>query len=427
MKTLSTKQSRLVTNFPVFYGWMILIIGTLALIMTSPGQTYVVSIFIEHFITDLDLSRSLVSTLYTVGTLVGSFALPLIGRQLDQRGARSMVVFVSVLFGLACIYMGTVRNALMLGAGFIAIRMLGQGSLSLVGRTIINRWWVRRRGLVSGLSGLAYSLFGVGAFPNLINMLIPLTGWRRTYQLLGAALIFFMAPLGYIFFRRHPELYGLEPDNGPLAPQNEPGTSLSIDEESWTVTEAIRTPPFWAASIGLALLAMLGTGLFFHMVSIFKDNGLPASVAAAVYVPISVATALINLGGGYLADRVPMRWMLALSLFSQAATLILVQFLDAPATAWLYGLLLGLTSGLMGLVNSVIWADYYGREHLGSITGITSMILIVGSALGPMPLGIARDSLGSYNLALSILAVLPFLWGILNLVVGRPERQSAKG
>ncbi|MCL4301003.1 MAG: hypothetical protein KJ077_35040 [Anaerolineae bacterium] len=66
------QRSRLVNQSPIFYGWIILLAGSLGLILTSPGQTYAVSIFIEHFITDLGLSRFLVSALYTVGTLVGS-------------------------------------------------------------------------------------------------------------------------------------------------------------------------------------------------------------------------------------------------------------------------------------------------------------------------------------------------------------------
>ena len=69
---MEVSHSRLVSKSPIFYGWIIMLVGTLGMIMSSPGQTYVVSIFIEPFIADLGISRSLVSTLYTLGTLVGS-------------------------------------------------------------------------------------------------------------------------------------------------------------------------------------------------------------------------------------------------------------------------------------------------------------------------------------------------------------------
>ena len=105
---------------------MILAVATIAAIMTSPGQTFAVSIFLERFISELGISRSLVSTLYTVGTLVGSFALPIVGRQFDHRGARITMTTIVLLFGLACVYMGFIQNALMLGVGFALIRMLAR-------------------------------------------------------------------------------------------------------------------------------------------------------------------------------------------------------------------------------------------------------------------------------------------------------------
>jgi MFS transporter, OFA family, oxalate/formate antiporter len=149
-----------VHRWPVFYGWIIMMAGSLGLVMTSPGQTYTVSIFIEHFIRDLSINRSQVSALYTGGTQVGSLTLPFWGRLVDRRGSRWAVTAISILFGLACIYMGWVQNAFMLGVGFIAIRMLGQGSLSLVSQHVINQLWIRKRGLVMGVSGSILAVFG---------------------------------------------------------------------------------------------------------------------------------------------------------------------------------------------------------------------------------------------------------------------------
>ena len=414
------RYSRLVNQSPIFYGWVILLMGTLGMIMTSPGQTYAVSIFIEHFITDLGISRSWVSTLYTAGTLIGSFALPFIGRQIDRHGTRVMVVVIATLLGGACIYMGFVANAAMLALGFIAIRMLGQGSLSLVSQNVINQWWVRRRGTVMGLSGLVVALLGLGGFPSLINWLIPLYGWQWTYIILGLILLGVMVPLGGFFFRDYPETYGLQPDGDVIIKTAE--ETLKAAEADWTLAAARRTPVFWIASIGLSSIAMLGTGLFFHMVSIFDDNGLSQTIAATVFLPIAVTSAIANLGGGVLADRIPPRILLAIALFCQVASLLMAQYLQSVPLAFIYGVLLGTTTGLMGAINSVIWASYFGRRYLGSISGVTTTILIVGAALGPMPLGIARDWLGSYNVALTLFAALPLLLGIANLFFGKPEK-----
>lgn len=397
------------------------------MIMTSPGQTYVVSIFIEHFIEELDVSRSLISTLYAAGTFIGSLALPAVGRQIDRRGARTMVVVISAAFGLACIYMGFVSGPLTLGLGFVAIRMFGQGSLGLVSQNVINQWWVARRGTILGISGLLLSLLGVGAFPVLINRLIPAYGWRITYMLLGALLLLVMVPLGFLFFRERPEAYGQQPDGRSSAGKKGHASAPAQPflEVNWTRAEAIRTRTFWIVAAGTATGAMLSTGLFFHMVSIFADNKLSSTVAASVYLPIAVTTALVTFSSGALVDRIPMRFALAASLFLQATALLMAQFLFSVPMAFLYGIILGMASGLTHIVAAVAWAKYFGRQHLGSITGTASTILIFGAAVGPIPLGVARDLLGSYNLALSLLALLPLSLGVASLFMPEPIRTAA--
>ena len=393
--------------------------------MSSPGQTYVVSIFIESFIADLGISRSLVSTLYTLGTLVGSFVLPMVGYQLDRHGARLIVVLITALFGLACVYMGYVQNAFMLGLGFIALRMLGQGSLGLVCTNIINQWWVRRRGMVMGISGMAGSLISLGGFPNLINWLLPIYGWRSTYIFLGIILVFVMTPLAFIFFRNHPEDYGLQPDGGEsgiFRSRKRKQVPTGWTEVHWTLGQAMHTSVFWILVGSLSAISMLSTGLFFHIVSIFTDNGLTPDLAAAVFVPVAVTTALVNWGSGLLVDRVPVRVLLAIGLFFQALSLLMARSLSGMTLVLIFGIVLGISSGLIRILGSVVWAMYFGRHHLGSITGFTTMITITGSAMGPMPLGIGRDLMGSYNLALIISAVIPLLLGILGLFIDDPAR-----
>ncbi|HSM25821.1 MAG TPA: MFS transporter, partial [Anaerolineaceae bacterium] len=296
------EKKDLANRTPFFYGWVILAAGTFGIIMTGPGQTFSVSIFIEHIIEDLGISRTLVSTLYSIGTLIGGFTLPWWGRQIDRQGARKMVAVISLLFGLSCIFMGFVQNAIMLGIGFVLIRMLGQGSLGLVSQTVINQWWVRRRGMAMGFSGLLMSLIGMGVFPTLVYALITNFDWRIAFGILGIAVLLLMLPVGLIFFRNKPEEYHLHPDGVALPESNELliGDSHAI-EENWTLNEAIKTRVFWILVVGTSSFSLIGTGIFFHLVSIFDTQGLSAALAASVFVPVSIAAALATLLGGYLA------------------------------------------------------------------------------------------------------------------------------
>lgn len=413
----------MVTRSPVFFGWIVMLAGSFGMIMTSPGQTYGVSIFIEHFIADLGISRSMVSTYYAIGTLIGAAALPFVGRRIDQLGPRVVVVAVATLFGLACIFMGVVSSGLLLLIGFVLIRMLGQGSLGLVSTNVINQWWMRRRGTVMGISGVLVALLGIGTIPNLLNWMIAQLGWRTTYMALGLTLIFIMAPIGYLFYRSRPENYGLLPDGtATAAPQPDVTQHPETTEQNWTLAEAIRTPAFWIVAGGLSTIAMLATGLTFHMVSIFDDNQRSATAAAAVYVPVAMVSAAVTLGSGILVDRVPIRFLLAGALFIQAGTLLLAQSLSSMTMALAYGVAMGFLFGMMGILSSVVWATFFGRRYLGSITGLTATFFVAGSALGPMPLGFARDRLGSYNLALTLLAIIPLVLGIITLFMRQPTK-----
>ncbi len=426
-------QSRLVHAMPFFYGWVILAAGTLGLVMTSPGQTYAISIFIEHFIGDLGLSRSYVSTLYMIGTVSASFAMPVVGRQIDRHGSRAMIVLITIVFGLACLYMGLVQNALMLCLGFFALRALGQGSLSLVSRIVVNQWWVRRRGFAIGIVGMSYALIGRAGFPVMINALIPVYGWRGTYSILGILLLLVMLPLGWLFVRNRPEDYGLWPDGQPPAasqtdqPQQPVWAKQATwVEEHWTLAEVLRLPVFWLLSAGFSSISALNTGLTFHIVSIYVDNGLTPTIAASSFVPIALTSAVVQLGSGVLVDRFPAQVLLAMSLFLHALLLAIAPYLRSVEMALAFGVIMGTASGLQQTIGNSIWAMYFSRRHLGSITGATTTISVASSAMGPMLFGIARDLWGSYTFILLTSATLPLALGIAILCLGqRPKRPSA--
>ena len=413
-------ESRLVSSVPFFYGWIVLTVAVIGLIMTSPGQTYAVSIFIEHLIEDLGLSRAMVSSLYAIGTLGGSLALPLMGRSIDRYGVRRMGTVVSVVFGVVCVYMGFVQNAVMLGIGFVGLRMLGQGSLYLVCLNAINRWWVRRRGEAIGISGLITSVIAMGLVPGLIDGLIPEFGWRSTYMILGAVLLVVMAPLALFLIRDQPEDHGLNPDGQPLA--SVAGRSTNREEVHWTLKEAARTTTFWLVMLGSSSSAMLSTGLMFHMVGIVKDHGMSATVAAWLYLPLSVTTAVVTLASGMLLERFSIARMMGLSQFLLAVSLLMAPYLQGFTVAVVYGLVLGASGGLSRTIGGVAWAHFYGRQHLGSITGMTTGIGIASSALGPMLFGVARDIAGSYATVLMISAVLPLFLGIVSPWIRHPEK-----
>lgn len=426
------REGQLVHRSPIYYGWVVMLVATLGAIMTTPGQTFGVTIFINHFIDDLGISRTAVSSLYTIGTLLASLLLTYVGLLIDRFGPRIVMAVATVLLGLTCIYMSSVQGLITLGIGFFLLRLLGQGSLSLVSTNAINQWWMHRRGTVLGVSGAVSGLFGLGVGPNLLNWLVGRYGWQMSYIFMGLVLIFIGAPIVYFFLRSRPENYGLLPDGvkTSTAARSERSatgaatSALPVTEENWTLAEAMRTRIYWVFTLGMSSIAMLSTGLTFHMISIFEDNGVGAELAAAAFVPVAMTMAVVNVISGVLVNRIRLRDLAAGSLVLQAIALWMVPYLGFAGLAMVFGIVLGTVFGLMRTVSTVAWARYFGRLHLGTIAGLYSTITAASSALGPLPMGLARDLLGSYNSTLNLLAFLPLVLGITCLFVDVPQKET---
>ncbi len=232
-------------------------------------------------------------------------------------------------------------------------------------------------------------------------------------------------PAAAIFFRNRPEDYGLQPDGIGTIPSGENTIQVSVPiEENWTLNEAMRTPIFWIIAICTATISLVISGLFFHLVSIFEDQQLPAVVAASTFLPVALASAIFNLVSGILVDRISVNYLLAVSQAALIACMLFAQNLSGIPMAYLFGTMIGICLGLSNTISSVSWAKYYGREHLGAITGASAIIMIIGSALGPMPLGIARDLLGSYDQALTWAISLPLILMAASLFARPPVKSS---
>jgi MFS family permease len=423
----TTKSSRLIKATPFFYGWVILVVGTVGIIMMAPSQTFTLSVFLDDFIKELGISRANISLLYGLATLAASFMLPLTGRMVDRYGPRLMTPLIALGLGLATMGMALVQGVGTFFIGLLALRFLGFGSLQLVSNNLIAQWFIRRRGRVMGLAGLSLPV-GLMVFPALSQTLIEQFGWRWALVLLGLLVWVIMLPVSLLFFKDRPELYGLYPDGNPPPPLilDSSGENVASIEKNWTLAEARRTGVFWLFSAGLTVLTMILAGLVFHQVSLFEVRGLSREMAVSAFNVIAIFSVIGNLGMGWLLDRFQARLLLALTLFLLALTMVMIQVMATPAQGFVYGALCGLTSGGFRVIDAVVWAKYFGRLHLGSIRGAVMIGVVGGTALGPYPLGLSLDTLGSYAPALTGLLVLPVGIGLAALLIKRPERASQK-
>ena len=399
MANKEIQKSKIIKSSPVYYGWLVLFAATIGLIMTLPGQTVIVSVFIDKIIADLGQSRTKVSLMYALATLLGSFALPFVGRFIDKRGPRLSVIIISLLFALACVYMSFINGLVMLFIGFVLIRSLGQGSLALVSQHVINLWFIRRRGLTIGISGVGFAM-GVAFLPSLIEIIINKYDWRMAYIILGLIVAATILPLGALLFRGHPESFGLEPDGA----NEKPNKAL---ETNYTAAEARKTGVFWLFTAATITTSMLATGLLFHNYNILAENGLNRDLATKVFIPIGFLAAAANLITGYLLDKIAPRYVLSVAMMLLVSTLVVATQINSLTGIYIYGALLGTMQGTAGAISSTVFAHHFGRRHLGAIKGLVTTLSVAGSALGPVLFSFGYDMFSSYSKVILFSALLP--------------------
>ena len=420
------KSSRIIKATPFFYGWVILATGTISIVMIGPSQTFTVGVFLDSFIDELGISRSTISLIYGVATFSASLLLPKMGRLIDHYGPRLLLLLIALALGLSSIGMSMINGAITMFVGFLALRFLGFGSLQLASNNIIAQWFIRRRGLAMGFAGLSLPISLI-IYPRLTQYLIDEFAWRGAWIILGLLVWLIILPMGWFLFKDKPEQYGLQPDgDSPMSDKDQLTNSQNLPhnfEENWTLDEAKSTGAFWVFAAALSTMTLLMAGLVFHHISLFEVRGIDRDTAINTFNVVAIFAVIANLSMGRLLDKFSARRMMALTLGLLIAAILLVQVMTTPTQAFIYALLIGLASGNFRVIDSVVWAKYYGRLNLGVIKGATMIGVIGSTALGPYPLGVSLDYFGSYSPALMALLTLPLSITVALFFIKRPEKQ----
>lgn len=397
-------------KFPVFYGYIVLFFGSIGILASVPGQTVGVSVFTDPVKDALGLSRNEFSNAYMIGTLLSAFFVSKAGVWFDKYGARYVAFFATVFLGIAlllCSVSESISNALsgflnteswlvpftVITILFFFIRFCGQGVLTMASRNMIMLWFDKNRGKVNSISSIGVSL-GFSSSPILMNKLIDDHGWEMSWQLIALCLFIFSICI-LQFYRNKPEDFGMKPDG--LISENKNEETKVKKEYNFTLTEAKKTRAFWVIGGILAFNSFFYTGFTFHVISIFESIHYTKTQAISIFLPVSIiaisVSTLCNILSDYIKHKIYI-WIMILSGIIASVGLLL---LSTTLGVYLLILGLGLLGGLFAVVNAVTWPRYYGRLHLGAITGKTMSLLVIASAIAPSLFSYCYTTFGSYS------------------------------
>jgi len=427
-------QRRLAKSVPFYYGWIVLAAAAINSYSSRPLMAATtLSVFVVPMTDQFGWSRGLFSGALSLGGLFAVAISPFIGRLIDRYGAGGVVAAAAGMVGACAVGLSAISHAWMFYALYVPGRMLFASPLELGTATAVSNWFVRRRPLALAIFGATQGT-GLAAMPLIAQAMISGWDWRMAWLSLGIFTIS-VGVIPSLFIARRPEDMGLETDPGPSLSRRSASAPFSgrrprgvaDAETNFTVSEALRTRAFWILAVFSAFGFMAQGGVLVHQVPHYINEGLAPATAAV----IASTFALSQVFGGFIwsnsASRVPLRILLAAAGLSVALGAMGTGASSTFAWGMLAAVALGIGIGGLHLLLRLAWADYYGRDHLGSIRGLTLPMQISGQAVGPVISGFMFDANGNYQAAFFILGIGVALAALMVVAAVPPRRPALVG
>lgn len=438
MQSQSSRSRRRAPWDGIYYGWVIVFV-TACLQFAGGTPTFpVLGLFLEPMRDDFGWSSSSLSLPLTIGTILGGFAGAITGPALDRYGPRWLMTGAAVTVGSSFMLMGAVQEYWQYFILQIVTRSVTAAAFFMVVGIVIPKWFISKRGRATAMSGLGGRL-GQVLTPLTVAFIIATLSWRSAWVGLGLIVWCIAIPPVFFLLRNRPEDMGLHPDGlsdeeheAREAQRNQPQPPGAVRrlgaEVSFTAKEALRTRTFYLMTLGQTTLALVISGLHFHWSNYMVDSqGLSRGVAVASISISSLAAIPSGLVAGFLVERIHVRHILMVTSLGFGASVVILLHTTTPTMAYVYGISLGLFSGVMFTTTTVIYADYFGRDHIGAIRGMISPIQQITNASGPLVASLALDITGTYTGILwafaGITTVTAFCW----MMATQPQKATGAG
>jgi sugar phosphate permease len=357
---------------------------------------YGLPFFYDFWIKEFGWSRSVITSGNAVGKLVvgplfGFFA----GWIIDKFGPRRLMLTGIVMGGLALIGL-SMMTALWQFYIFYLFNALGYlfGG-PLPNQVLISRWFSTTRGKIMGI---AYLGIGVGGMlvPQIAKALNVSFGWRGGLLCLGILMIAIAFPMAWVV-KENPE------ETAPSQPTPQPAAKVPF-------SHILKRWPFYLLVIGsiCSIGAVSGTS---QNLKLFMSIDLKYSqqMAANVMSIVLGSSIIGRLFMGWLADRIPKKYVMILIYFMVAASIPLLYAARTDGVIYLFAFLFGMALGGDYMIIPLMAADLFGVKVLGRVMGIVISADGLGEAFGPMLAAWLRDISGNYVNGFAALIILAFI------------------
>ena len=384
-----------------YYGWVILGGSVLAMALGSGVSFWAFGLYIDPMEDEFGWSRAEVSAGFSVSLAISGLSGPLVGRWVDERGARSAILIGAALTSVTYLLLAT-TSSLWQWFLYLSINAVFRQMMFFIPfQALISRWFDRKRGIALGILGTGFSL---GGFVVLVMALvIDEVGWDGSFVFSAVAVPTLFIPLAVFVLRNDPSEVGAYIDGESHEAAQE--RRLAGPLVGLTAREALATPLFWLLAAAMMLFFFGVFGWLVHQVPFYESVGVDRGVAATLVTITAAGGILARLAFGFIIDRVERVEKAAMGLltFLTAAFVVLLINSSAPGIT-LFLMLWIIGSGGGPLLEPLLLTRSFGLKHFATILGTLGVVETVGIVASPTLIGAIFDGTGSYDLALVMLA-----------------------
>ena len=422
-----------------FYGWYVAISCSLVYFFVNSMTLFVPQNLFPTFIEEFSLTREEVSLTVRNTLLFAAFLSPISGILIDKVGVTVVMRIGIIIMALTYSFYPFAssietlyRLHILMAAGLV---MSGLGPNVI----LVSNWFKKHRGKVVGMV-IASSSLGGATLPLLISPIVnnPEWGWRWGFGLLSICFWIFAVIPVYKVIRPSPESMGLHPDGNQetQVDGSEILTGQPIEEKDRTrFKDALFSRALFCLGIGSACLWFAIQGLNSQIRIFFElDVGFTAQQSVLLFSIIYWFSFIGKFSFGALSDRLPKRTVLFISscvLFIGSLLLFEVSGNELILTKntmqlSLFTIFFGLGFGGSFSMIQLVAVETFGKQYLGRVLGIISMVDGLAAAGATQLLAaMADDASGSYLQAFGLVAMVTLL-GIINVFFIKPIKIKSK-
>lgn len=394
------------------HGWSTVAGGTVIQVLISGLLTQTFGGYVVLLRAEFGWSSTLLAAAYSMFRVESNLLGPLQGWLNDRLGPRRIMGSGVVLLGVGFLLFAGVNEVWQFLAAFflMAVGASFAGWQTLV--VAIVRAFRRNRSLPMSVAKLGVGIGGLAA-PLVLGML-AWWGWRTTAIISGAIVLVLGSLCMFAVDRRRSA--PVDAETGVTVPAPEPS--------GYSARQAMRTPAFWLLSLGHTSAVMIVSALMVHLVPYLIEQLGHTLQSASFVVAGMVTMQLVGVAaGGLLGDRLSKRVILVLTMLMHGGGVLCLTLATGQVLVVAFMVLHGLAWGARAPLIQALRADYFGAASFGTITGFSSLLVMIGNIAGPMLVGVLYDLTGDYRLGFGLL-VASGAAGALFFALARPPAQA---